>query len=372
MTAIIFWVSACFVVYTYAGYPLLLGLWSAFRKQPVHKGHRVDSISVVIAAFNEEAHIEQRIRNLLASDYPREKMEILIISDGSSDQTEVIAKSFGAPVKVFSLPQRSGKASAIQLGVTEASNEIILFTDARQVFEKNTIQQLVSNFNDPRVGAVSGRLFLRSETQESNINRSLDLYWALEEWIRQKESVIDSSIGVTGAIYAIRRPLYPSLPPETILDDVYIPMKIALKGFRVLMDDSAKAYDILTSSKKELKRKIRTLAGNYQLMALMPEVLSPTMNRLWLQYFSHKVTRLLAPYFLLTAFVANGFMLHNLFFLLTFLIQTVFYFCAFLGYVFKNNQRLYRFFSIPYGFMVLNYAAICSLFHFLKGTKKLW
>ncbi|MCU0638794.1 MAG: glycosyltransferase family 2 protein [Candidatus Krumholzibacteria bacterium] len=321
-----FWVSFLFIVYTYAGYPALLHCWSFLlprrvRKKPLEPAPLV---SVVIAARNEERNIARRIENLFNQDYPGDRMEIIIISDGSTDATDSIVASLvegrgrAAPaLRHIALEGNRGKPGALNAGVAAAAGEYIVFADARQQFEPDAISRLLENFGDPDVGAVSGELVFH-EDSETAIRTDMGLYWNLEKWIRKAESRIHSTAGATGAIYAARKELLSPLPPKVILDDVMIPMRIVLRGYRTVFESGAIAWDTVSvDHTQEKRRKVRTLFGNYQLVHLMPGLLSPRKNPIFLQFLSHKIFRLFVPFFfvlMMASALAAGSAAYTLFF----------------------------------------------------------
>jgi biofilm PGA synthesis N-glycosyltransferase PgaC len=325
MMEIVFWAAVGLVVYVYAGYPLLLIVWARLRPRT----HRVDPnalppVSIVLAARNEAARLPGRLENLLALDYPPDRMEILVVSNGSTDRTaQAVAPyltphsfelTFGgtrrrrADVRLIEL-ETAGKADALNAGVAASRHEVLVFADARQRFARNTVRQLVRNFADPAVGAVSGELVLDCElgTGDSTVADGVGTYWRYEKFIRRLESRIDSMVGATGAIYAMRRAFWRDLPSGTLLDDVLAPMRVVLGGGRVVLDETARAFDVTAAdAETEARRKTRTLAGNYQLAALEPRLLVPGLNRVCLQFWSHKLGRLLVPYALVALFVASA------------------------------------------------------------------
>ena len=310
----LFWASVVLLAYVYAGYPLLLAIWSYAAGRPVRKRHArttVDwpAVSVIVAAHNESARLPGRIANLLEQTYSG-PLEVIVASDGSTDDTRATLTRFDDRVRVLELP-RGGKPLALNAAVEAASGEVIMFADARQRWRRDAILELVSNFHDASVGGATGRLILDSEVQsdpsESTIGEALGLYWTYETWLRRRESRVWSTTGATGAIYALRRSLWQPLPPTTLLDDVLAPMRVVLTGKRVVFDDRACAFDrAAPNSTAEARRKTRTLAGNYQILALEPRLLVPVVNPMWIQYASHKIGRLLAPWALITAFVASA------------------------------------------------------------------
>ena len=260
MLRILFWSSITAILYTYLGYPLMMWLL-ARRRRPVHKATVTPNASVVIACHNEAQNIEARLHNLLACDYPQDRLEIIVVSDGSTDQTADVARRFASDrLRVVAYERQMGKAVALNIGVGMATGDVIVFADARQRFEAGAIRELAANFADATVGVVSGELLLVGSV---GVGESVGLYWKYEKWIRKNESRFNSVIGATGAIYAIRKCLWQSLPPMTILDDVYTPMRIAMGGHRVVFEERACAYDQATdSAEREFARKVRTLLGN--------------------------------------------------------------------------------------------------------------
>ena len=317
----VFWISAIVGAYVYAGYPLVLAAWAPLaarrrarvaRRCPASPPEGIEPpVSIVIAARNEAAVLRGRIENLLALDYPAGRREIVVVSDGSSDETPALLASYAPAVRSICLPP-SGKAAALNAGVGAASHEIVVFADARQRFAPDAVRRLVARFADPEVGAVSGELVIDAERGDaaaaaSPVGDGVGLYWRYEKWIRRRESAVSSVVGATGAIYAVRRALWRPLPPETLLDDVLAPMRIALGGYRVVFEPSAIAFDTASpDAVTERRRKVRTLAGNYQLVRLEPRLLVPGANPLFVQFVSHKMGRLVVPYALIALLVSSA------------------------------------------------------------------
>ncbi|HKP14325.1 MAG TPA: glycosyltransferase family 2 protein, partial [Blastocatellia bacterium] len=352
MLRLLFWFSVTAIIYTYLGYPLAVWALARCRRRAVRKAAVTPSVSVVIACHNEARNIEARLRNLLACDYPQDRLEIIVVSDGSADMTADIARRFAPDrVRVFAYERQRGKAVALNVGVEMAAGEVVVFADARQRFERGAIRQLVANFADPTVGAASGELLLAGS---AGVGESVGLYWKYEKWIRKNESRFDSVVGATGAIYAIRKRLWRPLPPTTILDDVYTPMRIAMSGHRVVFEEQARAYDqAATSARREFARKVRTLMGNYQLCQLMPRLLVPT-SALLLQFYSHKLLRLVAPLFFLLLFAVNVAILNShgatWFYGATLAAQAIFYACVAAGAALLKRQRKVRLLNFAYVF----------------------
>jgi cellulose synthase/poly-beta-1,6-N-acetylglucosamine synthase-like glycosyltransferase len=310
----LFLASVLVLAYVYAGYPVLLAIWSSAGGRPARKrgpsaAEGWPAVSVVVAAHNEASRLPGRIANLLAQNYPG-SLDIVIVSDGSTDQPQRALEHFDDRVQLVELP-RGGKALALNAGVAATRGEIIAFADARQRWDIDATRELVSNFQDPEVGAATGELFLDSESRpnpsESTVGEAVGLYWKYEKWLRRRESLVWSTMGATGAIYALRRSLWRPLPARTLLDDVLAPMRCVLAGKRIVFDERARAYDrAVSDGAAEAQRKTRTLAGNYQILALEPRLLLPFANPVWVQYVSHKLGRLVAPWALIAAFLTSA------------------------------------------------------------------
>jgi len=361
------------VLYTYLGYPLVLWLWSLLHRRAVSRGSITPRVSIVIAAWNEGARLAARIEDCLKQEYPLGQLEVIVASDGSSDDTEAVVHGFDSRnVQLVALAARRGKAVALNEGVARATGDIVVFTDARQRFSSTAIVDLVANFRDPSVGAVSGELILEAGPDNAGAE-GVGVYWKLEKWIRRKESEIGSVVGVTGAIYAIRRALFKPLPPGTILDDLLVPMHIAMNGYRVLFEGRAKAYDRVSREyRDEFARKVRTLAGNYQAMALCPDLVLPWRNPLWFQFMSHKVCRLAAPFMLGMLFVSSTVLAADPLYAALFLAQVMGYSAAFAGKVFVKFGIRERWTSAAYTFCLLNYAALVGAVRFVRRDPTLW
>jgi len=371
-----FWISIIAIVYTYIGYPAIVWLLARLSRRGVAKAPVTPRVSVVIACHNEEKNIEGRIENLLGLDYPEELLEVIVVSDGSTDLTvEAARRAASSRVRVFSYPDRLGKAVALNIGVEIASGEIVAFADARQRFDGLALREIVANFNDDSVGAVSGELILNARAG-APVGEGVGLYWKYEKWIRKNESHCSSVIGATGAIYAIRREMWQPLPPVTILDDVYTPMRIALAGRRVIFEERALAYDESPETvSREFSRKVRTLTGNYQLCQLMPRLLFPTSGLIF-QFHSHKLMRLLVPLFFLLLLAANLVIVagptRSLLYEAALAAQLAFYGSVLAGgYLLKKNRKA-RLLNFAYVFSVMNAAALVSLFYFILGKRNIW
>ena len=337
---VLFWLSIGLIAYVYVGYPALLGAWALVSRRGVDdasdagddSARPVPAVSIIIAARNEARRLPARIENLLASDYPRDRMQIIVASDGSTDATVDALAPYASTVELIMLPP-GGKARALNAAVARARHPILVFADARQRFAPDTIRRLVRHFARLSVGAVSGELVI--DCGGSTIAEGVGAYWQYEKWLRRREAVVGSTLGVTGAVYAMRRILWEPLPPDTILDDVLGPMRIVLRQFRVIFDATALAFDEAASdAATETRRKVRTLAGNFQLIALEPRLLVPFVNPVWLQFMSHKIGRLFVPYALVALFGASAWLaLSSPLYAAAFVAQLAFYGLAIYGAV---------------------------------------
>lgn len=365
---LVFWGSVLLLGYANLGYPVLLFGWAHLRPQPFRTGARKPSVTVVIAAHNEAGLIESRVRNLLASNYPKDRLEILLGLDGCNDATASLAGTSGSSqLRVTEFQSRRGKPSILNALVPLATGEIVVFGDARQRYDSGAISALVAPFADPKVGAVTGTLILTGGDGRP-LEQGLGLYWRCESSIRRNESRVGSVVGATGAIYAIRRELFEALPSDTILDDVLLPMRIARRGYRVVFEPGARAYDSAPdSTSSEFARKVRTISGTFQLFARQGWLLGPG-NPLLLQTVSHKALRLLTPALLLLALAANLALVDRPLFQLLLVAQIAFYVVAALGHRLRNLKIPGL--GVPYVVCMLASATTMAFFRYLNGSQK--
>lgn len=344
---LLFWVCAFGVVYVYAGYPLLLGIWARLAartpcKALLDQPRTWPAISIIVAARNEAHRLPGRVANLLELPYPGPR-EIIVVSDGSTDDTAEALRPFASQIRVLDLAA-GGKPQALNAGVAVSTGDILVFADARQRFSETALLEMVANFADDRVGGVTGELILDCESDAgsaSTIGEGIGLYWKYEKWLRRKESVVWSTLGATGAIYALRRSLWKPLPAGTLLDDVLAPMGAVLAGRRIVFEERAIAFDrTAPDAAAESRRKTRTLAGNYQILAQEPRLLLPIVNPVWLQYISHKVGRLIVPWALVGVFLASATLaVGSWFFAAVFAAQLAFYGLAVAGAWLEAKER---------------------------------
>lgn len=304
--ALVFWLSAALVVHAFAGYPLWVRLLAKLRPCPVVVRDYLPTVTAIMSVYNARDQVLHKLYNLRALDYPAGLLDIVVVCDGCSDGTAQVIADAGLPgVRVIDSPQRRGKSQCLDDAVALAEGELLLMVDVRQRLEPGVLRALVANLSDPAVGAVSGELLF--EDADSGFAASVDAYWRYEKMIRLAESRSGSVVGVTGACYAMRRALYRPLPPGTVLDDVLVPMQVVKAGSRVMFEPAAIAWDRASSdAAKEGVRKVRTLAGNYQLLALAPWLLNPLANPLWARFVSHKLLRLTVPWLLCALLLATA------------------------------------------------------------------
>jgi cellulose synthase/poly-beta-1,6-N-acetylglucosamine synthase-like glycosyltransferase len=360
------------VAYTYIGYAGWLWVRAKLRPSPVKRAAIEPLVSVVMVVRNEEAVLAQKVRNLLGLDYTAQHCQIVVVSDGSTDGTESILREFARNPHVHVLLNQlaGGKALGLNAAMSVARGDIVVFTDARQKIETGAIRFLVENFADSQVGAVSGELML-GDPANGETGRGMGLYWQIEKRVRELESAAGSVVGATGALYAVRRELVVEVPAETILDDVFIPMNVAKQRFRVVFDERARAWDRPDlGTRREFRRKVRTLTGNYQLLQLAPWLLR-NENPLRFEFISHKLLRLVVPFALIVSLGASWF-LSGPFYRAAFWSQLAFYGLSLLGWTRWSLGPVSRLSDAAYTFVALNLAALVAFANFVTGRKTIW
>ena len=369
---IIFWLSLAGILYTYVGYPVVMWLLSRLRPRPWAVSPIFPSVSIVMTVHNGVMMLPGKIEHLLSLDYPNIK-EIIVVTDGSTDGTaEYLAHQRHPRLTVVILDEHSGKAVAVNAGMAKATADVILFLDIRPEIWPQAIQRLVSNFADPKVGCVAGELILRKDSHDSATAAVSGLYWRYEGWIRTCESICGSPVGVYGGFYAIRRELAVPQPAGMILDDMFQPLSIIRQGYRSVLDSHAYVYDTWpTRIEDEFQRKVRTLAGNFQLFRLAPWTLSPR-NPVLFQLVSHKVMRLVVPYLLVlllvsTLALSGGSRIYTAFSV----IQITGWLVALAGLRYRIPV-LHRIAAPASALLVLKAAAVAGLYKFLFTRGPLW
>jgi len=368
----IFWGAVAFIGYSYLGYIVYLLLRKCLRYRPVRRAPFFPFVSIVLVVRDEELQIERKLQNLLASRYPSEKVEIIVVSDGSIDGTNGILRTFEkhSRVQVIVRQRSQGKAASLNLALEATRSEIVVFTDARQVIADDAVLLLMQNFADPGVGCASGELTLGDPVSGEAI-KGVGLYWKVEKLTRELESASGSVVGATGALYAIRRRLFVPIPGDTLLDDVLIPLQVARQGARVVFDSRARMWDAPDlGTGREFRRKVRTLSGIYQLLQLEAWLLSRA-NPLRFEFVSHKVLRLAVPFALCAAFVSSLF-LPALFYRIAWIAQLAFYGLSACGSLRRKHNPCARVADVAFTFVLLNGAALIAFANFVARRKPVW
>ena len=365
----LFWSCVALLAYAHAGYPALVRVWAWLSPRRLSALGGEPEVSVLVVAQDEAARIGARIENLLAQDYPKDRLTILIASDGSTDGTAERARAHQqGNVHVFAFTAPRGKPAVLNDVAPAARGEVLVFADARQRFESGALRALVAPFADPEVGVVSGELMITSAADGNAVGEGASFYWRYEKFLRRCESRIDSTVGATGAIYAIRRALFEPLPADTLLDDVLLACRIVRRGYRAIFEPKARAHDRpAATGDAEFRRKLRTLAGNFQLFSRERWLLHPLRNRLWLQTVSHKGLRLLCPLLLLGALGTSLFLLDSPIYAGALVGQIAFYAAALGGRALRHRGKSAWLLALPYLFCLLHWATVVAFFRFSTG-----
>jgi cellulose synthase/poly-beta-1,6-N-acetylglucosamine synthase-like glycosyltransferase len=382
MAEVFFWCAALLLLHTYFFYPLCLfaiegvaqvfhnlrAMGSGENRHPEHKAGPLPTVSLVVAAYNEASCIRQKLENSLALDYPADRFEVVIGSDGSTDGTDDIVGACADRRVRLSPAPRAGKTTVLNRCIPAAQGDIIVLSDANTMIEPEAIQALVRHFEDPEVGAVCGKLRLYNPTKKDYEESA---YWNYESLIKFYEGKRGAVVGANGGLYAIRRRLFTQLPPSTIVDDFVIPLRILEQGYKVVYEAGAVAHEETTEDYgKEFGRRARIAAGNFQSLRMVPGLLLPTAGFPAFAFWSHKLLRWCAPALMAVALLANLFLLDSVFYRLTLFTQAMFYALAYLGKagVLKGTGR--RIASIAYYFVTMNLAIVVGFWRFLRNAQK--
>jgi len=371
MVVFLFWFAAAFVAYSYLGYPLWIYVRSRLWPNRWTQAEIFPSVSIIMPVHNGAKGLRQKLNHLLNLDYPKGLLEVVVVSDGSTDGTNRILGEI-ADSRLVSIicPENRGKANALNYAMNQAKGEVVVFVDIRPKLEKTALRQIISNFADPTVGCVAGELCLRIKDHDASTNAVSGLYWRYEQGIRKCEALVDSPVGVYGGFYAVRRELAATIPEGLILDDMYQPLSIVRRGFRSVIDDRARVWDVWPeTSGAEFHRKVRTLAGNYQLLWKEPWLLGRT-NRLRFQLISHKLTRLAVPIFLFVLLWASFYLRASEPYAAVLLAQILFYALATTGLVW-DTPVLKRVAGPASAFVLLNAAAVVAAIKYALSPRSL-
>ena len=374
-----FWISLATIFYTYIGYGLLvyllISIKAIFRPSPSvpQAGEYLPEVSLVVAAYNEKGFIEQKIENSLSLNYPREKLKLVFVTDGSDDGTDKIVAKY-SEIKCYHQPQRSGKLAAIQRIWHYIDTPVAVLTDANSTLNPDAIRQLVRHFADPKTGAVAGEKKVVVEQEDHAGSAGEGFYWRYESQLKKWDAELHTVVGAAGELFAIRTELYEMLPLNTLIEDFHQSLRVTQKGYRVAYEDQAVALEAASVSvAEELKRKVRIAAGGIQAIVRLRSLLNPfAWGWTSFQYISHRVLRwTLAPLFLPILLISNVILAAdgNLFYTLSAWGQVFFYLFAFLGWILENRKLRIKLLFIPYYFCVMNYAVYAGFVKYLRGKQ---
>ena len=382
ITEISFWMLMGIILYTYLGYGALiitLGKVKCFfnGKQRITARADEPSVTLLVAAFNEEDCLDKKIENSLSLDYPQDKLKIIVVTDGSNDGSAGIAGNNPRIVHLHEA-QRRGKIAAINRAMKFVDSEIIIFSDANAMLNREAMRELVSFFDDPAVGCVSGEKRVYMENRNGATSAGEGTYWRFESLIKKWEARLGSCVSAPGELFAIRRHLFMEVPEDTLVEDFVISLRIALKGCRIQYAPGAYAMETASASiDEEFKRKTRIAAGNLQSILRMPELLNPFRHgMLTFQYVSHKFLRsFVAPLCLIALIPVNLFLLPEggALYIFLFILQVVFYLAAAAGYFLEKRRLASRLFFVPLYITVMNVSALAGSLRYLSGGQSvLW
>ncbi len=372
----IFWILVIIILYSYIGYPVFLYILALFKKAPSENTHKnLPDVTLFIAAYNEKQVIDEKVKNCREINYPKDKLHILWVTDGSDDGSENYLKQF-EDMHVMHKPEREGKTGAINRGMTSVNTEITVFTDANTMINSEAIQKIVQKFNDKQTGCVAGEKRIFKNKQEKAVGAGEGIYWRYESFIKYYESIVNSVIGAVGELFAIRTDLFTPLEKDTLIDDFMISMRIAMKGKKIDYAPSAYAYEYASATiKEEMKRKIRIASGGFQAIYRLKHLFNPLKYKLLsVQFISHKFLRwAIIPFALPLVLISNALLINSFFnpgfYEMLFLLQLFFYLLVIAGCIFQTKNSKIQFLFAPYYMIVMNYSAILGLFRYLSKSQ---
>lgn len=374
LTLGLFWLLLVALVYAYFGYPLALLLLQPFRRKTSerHPPDSSQSITMIIAAYNEAQVIEEKLRNCMELDYPSDKLEFLVVSDGSTDHTEELVSNFALTnprVRLLTVP-RGGKAMAINEAMAKVRSELVVYSDANTMYDAHSVVRLARHFAAPDIGCVCGKLVYTNPGDVMS-GKGESFYWRYETALKKLESALGYVAGANGAIYAIRRGLFDPLRPGSINDDFLISMRIIQNGFKCIFDDQAVAYeDVALDEHAEFRRHVRDGAGHYHAVWQLLKLLNPMLGLRAFIYLSHRILRWLAPFIMMALFLLNLLLVNSGFYLALLLAQGVFYSAAVLGLLLGRTKKLPFILFVPYYFCNLNTALLVGFVRLIIGKQK--
>jgi poly-beta-1,6-N-acetyl-D-glucosamine synthase len=373
---LIFWIGVLIVLYTYLGYGVVIYLVSKFiKRKPVEdlKEEELPEIAFIVAAYNEEEFIENKIANTLSLDYPADKLSILFVTDGSSDKTPEIVKRYSS-LHLHHEPARKGKIHAVNRVMRLVKSPIVVFSDANTNLNPQALRNIVRHYADPQVAGVAGEKRIYKNEADNASGAGEGLYWKYESFLKKKDSEVYSVVGAAGELFSVRRELYKEPSENIIIEDFYLSLSIAADGYRFIYEPNAYATETASVSvEEEWKRKVRISAGGFQAIGKLSHLLNPfRYGMLSFQYISHRILRwTLAPLALPLIFFANLWLLTtgSWFYTLTLLAQIAFYGLALFGYVNRDKKISIKGFFVPYYFCVMNLSVYAGFLRHLKGNQ---
>lgn len=363
----IFWTSICLLFWSYLGYPFFIKLLAKLKKCDIKSDSNFKpTVSLIIAAYNEEKVIKSKIENSFELYYPLEKLQIIIVSDGSTDQTASIVRAFDNKGLLFIEVPRGGKAAALNAAVKGAIGEILVFSDANSILGKESLGNVARYFSDPLVGCVSGVKMITADSHV--VGTGEGFYWKWETDMKYHESICSSAVGADGAFYAIRKELFnPPITHKNITDDLAISLSVWKNRLRIVLDKNTIAREEASqTSKNEFSRKVRIAEGAYRTLSTNLWLLSFTKNIYIFQFISHKVLRWFGPVFMLSVLVASFYLLHQMLFRILFLLQVAFYLMALTYCVFPLKNKLFK---LTHHFIMTNAAQFWALIIFIFAPR---
>jgi len=366
---ILFWLSVFGLAYIFVGYPLLIKTLAHFHPGPEPVVGAVRPFSVVIVGYNEAKNLTAKIESIFASTVAEHLVDLHVASDGSDDDTASLLDALADKRIVHhAFAERRGKAAVLNEVVPSCKTEIVILTDARQVLNAEALQRLLERFGDERVGVVSGELVLDDGEGVTSAGKGMGAYWRYEKMIRQAEARYKSVPGATGALYAMRKDLYQPIPEDSLLDDVAIPMRVVLQGYRCVFEGGALAFDAPSETAlQESVRKRRTISGNVQVVQQCPAILSPSKNPIWMQFVSHKLARLGSPFLLLSVLICAWLLREDVLYFWALLLQLVFYVLAIVGWLLQAVGVKTGVLGVPLMFTSLNLTTGLAWIDILSG-----
>jgi cellulose synthase/poly-beta-1,6-N-acetylglucosamine synthase-like glycosyltransferase len=370
MAEFVFWFTVGIIFYTYFGYPLLTLFLSLFVRNPVDKDDIEPTVTFLITAYNEEKNIKQKLENTLSLDYPTDKLEIMVASDGSTDNTDKIVKELSEKgVVLHRVEGRVGKTETQNQAVKAAKGDIVIFSDATTTYTNDAIRKIVRNYNDPSIGAVSGRYEYVNPTG-APVGLGTILFWKYENFVKSRQTRIKTITGCCGCIYSVRRSAYEPLPRD-IISDLVEPLKILEKGYRIAFEPEAVAHEVTEETVgEEFSMRVRVITRAMNGLTYVKSLLNPIQYPfVAFQLISHKVLRWLIPFFLAIIFISNALILDSAFYRFVFLAQVVFYLSALFAWVMDKYGKKVKILFLPLYFCVVNLASVQAIFNLIKGRK---